>query len=186
MQILESLDYWFWVPVLFWVGLFFWFYRVSYPLYLKKQMKKGKKWAVVLKFRSYWKFLDFVFTLLMAAVSALPAIWVLFRWTSLPWFYGFAISPLFVIVGAVLCRVAKKKAAGLFQSAYFLEYRRAHYESDMKGKMQSEADINNRAIWSFTKKLRNAEAHGCLWKYVNAMAKTKKIPPDVLAEAQYV
>ena len=52
--------------------------------------------------------------------------------------------------------------------------------------MQSEADINNRAIWSFTKKLRNAEAHGCLWKYVNAMAKTKKIPPDVLAEVQYV
>ena len=82
----------------------------------------------------------------------------------------------------MLCRVAKSNTAQLYQSAYFLEYRRVRYETEIKGNFRSEADVHNRTIWSFTKKLKNAEAHGRLWKYVNAMAKTKKIPPDVYAE----
>ncbi len=185
MEILSTLDYWFWVPVLFWIGLFLWFYRVSYPTYLKKLLKMGKKWVFIPTFKGYWKVGDLIFTLLMAASSALPAIWVLNKWTELPWFYGFAVSPLFLVVGVVLCKVAKAKTANLYQSAYFLEYRKVRYASEIKGNFRSEVDVHNQTIWSFTKKLKNAEAHGRLWKYVNAMAKTKKIPPDVLAETMY-
>lgn len=186
MEILESLDYWFWIPLLFWIGLFLWFYRVSYPTYLKKLVKKGIKWAYVPEWRGYWRRLDVFFDFIMALVSSLPAIWVLYNWTDLPWFYGFAISPLFLVMGVVMGRYAKAKTADLFQSAYFLEYRKVRYETEIKGNFRTETDVNNRTIWSFTRKLKNAEAHGRLWKYVNAMAKTKKIPPDVYAETMYV
>jgi hypothetical protein len=185
MQILESLDYWFWIPVLFWVGLYFWFYRVTYPRYMKKLVRKGIKWAFVPAWRSYWAPLDFLFTLLMALASALPAIWVLYNWFDYPWYYGFAVSPLFFALGPVFCRTAKKKTAALYQSAYFLEYRRVRYETESKGNFRNEVDVHNHTIWSFTKKLKNAEAHGRLWKYVNAMAKTKKIPRDIYAETMY-
>ena len=78
-----------------------------------------------------------------------------------------------------------KKVAVVYETAYFYEYRRVRYDSERKGVFQSETDVHNRTIWSFTKKLKNAESHGRLWKYVNAMAKTKKISPDVLAQTMY-
>ncbi len=185
MSILDSLDYWFWVPVLFWVGLYFWFYRVSYPLYFKKLIKKGIKWVVLPSWRGYWLGLDLLFSLMTALFSALPSVWFIYNWTELPWYYGFAVSPLFIILDVVLCRIAKSRTALLYQSAYFLEYRKVRYETEIKGNFQNEVDIHNRTIWSFTKKLKNAESHGRLWKYVNAMAMTKKIPPDVYAETMY-
>ena len=89
-------------------------------------------------------------------------------------------------MAVLLYRVAMRKVAEIYQSAYFYEYRRVRYESERKGAFQNEGDVHNRTIWSFTKKLRNAEAHRRLWKYVNAMAKTKKIPRDVYAETMYV
>ena len=126
--------------------------------------------------------LNLLFSLVVASGCSVSVAWALNRWTQIPAIYGFVSVVVFLVLAVVLYRLAVGKVAVIFQSAYFLEYRRAHYESDSKGKMQSEADIHNRAIWSFTKKLRNAESHGRLWKYVNAMAKTKKIPPDILAE----
>ena len=185
MQILESLDYWFWIPVLFWVGLYYWFYRVSYPSYFKRLIKKGVKWAFMPAWRNYWLPLDIVFTMVMSVVSSLPAIWVISKWFDCPWYYGFAVIPLFLLVGVILCHSAKSKTAVLYQSAYFLEYRKVRYESEIKGNFRNEMDVHNRTVWSFTKKLKNAEAHGRLWKYVNAMAKTKKIPPDIYAETMY-
>ena len=143
-----------------------------------------KVWIIGFGFRYFFGSdctFGFIFTLLMSLASALPAVWMFFKWLDLPWYYGFAVSPLFFIVGAVLCRTAKSKTAELYQSAYFLEYRKVRYESEIKGNFRSE----NHTIWSFTKKLKYAEAHGRLWKYVNAMAKTKKIPPDVYAETMY-
>jgi len=186
MDILSSLDYWFWSPVIIWVGLYFWFYRVSYPTYLKKQMRKGQKWAFVPAWKGYWVLCDLIFTVVMALASALPAIWVANKWTDFAWFYGFTVSPLFLAVGVILCRVAKEKTARLYQSAYYLEYCKVRYASDRKGNRRNEADLQNQTVWSYTKKLKNAEAHGRLWKYVNAMAKTKKIPPDIYAETMYV
>lgn len=185
MQILESLDYWFWTPVLFWVGLYFWFYRVSYPRYFKKLIKKGIKWVYMPIWKGYWLPADCLFSVLTAVVSALPSIWIIYNWVDAPWYYGFIVSPLFFIVDAVLCRIAKSKTAQLYQSAYFLEYRKVRYETEIKGNFRNEVDVHNHTIWSFTKKLKNAEAHGRLWKYVNAMAKTKKIPRDIYAETMY-
>lgn len=186
MDILSSLDYWFWIPILSWVGLYFWFYRVSYPTYLKSQMRKGQKWAFIPAWKGYWAICDLVFTLIMALMSSLPVIWVIYNWTDQEWFYGFIVSPLFLVVGLVLCRVAKSKTAKLYQNAYFLEYRKVRYKYEVKGNFRNEADVQNQTVWSFTKKMKNAEAHGRLWKYVNAMAKTKKIPPDIYAETMYV
>ena len=185
MQILESLDYWFWTPILFWVGLYFWCYRVSYPRYFKSLVKKRIKWAFIPVWHGYWLFFDIVFVLIASLATALPAIWGIYNWLDFPWYYGFVVSPFFLPVGAFICRLAKKKTGTLYESAYFLEYRKARYETESKGNFRNEIDVHNRTIWSFTKKLKNAEAHGRLWKYVNAMAKTKKIPPDIYAETMY-
>ena len=189
MQFLVRLDYVFWIPLVLWVPLFFWFMRCSYPLFFKKMVKKGKKWAYMPeKFGSnsprfaVTRALNLLFSLVLASGCSVSVAWALNKFTQVPAVYGFASVAVFLVLAIVLYRLAVGKVAVIFQSAYFLEYRRAHYESDVKGKMQSEADIHNRAIWSFTKKLRNAESHGRLWKYVNAMARTKKIPPDILAE----
>lgn len=186
MQILSTLDYWFWVPVLFWIGLFFWFYRVSYPTYLKKLLRKGQKWVFIPTFKFFWKPCDVLFTLIVSVASVLPTIWVLNKWTELPLVYAFAEVPLFLILGKIIGGVAKKKTANLYRFAYFLEYRRVRYESESKGNFRSESDVHNQTIWRFTKNLKKAEARGRLWKYVNAMAKTKKIPRDIIAETMYV
>lgn len=185
MDILSSLDYWFWVPVLFWIGLFFWFYRVSYPTYLKKLLRKGQKWVYIPTSKFFWKPCDILFTLFVSVSSVLPTVWILNKWTELPLEYALAEIPLFLVLALVLCNVAKKKTANLYQSAYFLEYRRVRYESESKGNFRSEADIHNQTIWRFTKNLKKAESRGRLWKYVNAMARTKKIPRDILAETMY-
>lgn len=185
MDIFASLDYWFWVPVLFWIGLFFWFYRVSYPTYLKKLLKKGQKWVFIPKSKGYWLVGDVVLSLIVAVSSVLPSIWAFNKWNVLPLEYALAEIPLFLVLTFVLSNVAKKKTAALYRSAYFLAYRKVRYESDIKGNFRNEADIQNRTVWCFAKNLKNAEAHGRLWKYVNAMAKTKKIPPDIYAETMY-
>ncbi|WP_298770581.1 hypothetical protein [uncultured Fibrobacter sp.] len=158
---------------------------MSYPRYLKKLVKKGIKWAYVPAWHGYWGTLDMLFSFLTILLSAIPAIWILFKWLDYPWYYGFASCPVFVVFAVMVCSGAKKKTAELFQSAYFLEYRRVRYETEIKGTFRNESDVHNRTIWSYTKKLKNAEAHGRLWKYVNAMAKTKKIPPDIYAETMY-
>ena len=62
------------------------------------------------------------------------------------------------------------------------EYRRTCYESDSRGNLRIEADILNRTAWNFNRKLRYAEKHRRLRKYVHAMAASKKIPPDLYAE----
>lgn len=186
MSFLDSLDFWFWIPVVFWVGLYFWFYRGSYPLYLKKQMRKGQKWAFVPASRGNLLLLDVLFSTATSVASVLPAIWIVHKCSDAPWYWGFVVVPLCLVASFVVSGVAKKKTATLFQAAYFLEYRKVRYESEIKGNFRSEVDVHNRTVWSYTKKLKNAEAHHRLWKYVNAMAKTKKIPPDVYAETMYV
>lgn len=185
MDIFASLDYWFWVPVLLWVGLFFWFYRVSYPTYLKNLLKKGQKWVFIPKSKGYWLLGDVTFSLIVAVSSVLPSVWAFNKWNVLPLEYALAEIPLFLVLTLVLSSVAKKKTVALYRSAYFLAYRKVRYESDIKGNFRNEADIQNRTTWYFAKHLKNAEAHGRLWKYVNAMAKTKKIPPDIYAETMY-
>lgn len=184
--LLSTMKFWCWLPIFFWVGLYFWFLRVSYPTYLKDQLTKGQKWVFLPKHKFYWKLGDGVFSFISIVTSAAPVIWALLQWTSIPFFYGFAVCPLFIVLAKVLSRIAKSKTAEIFHSAYFLEYRKVRYQTEVKGNFRNEADVHNQTIWSFTKKMRNAEKHGRLWKYVNAMASTKKIPPDVYAETMYV
>lgn len=185
--------YVFWIPLLLWVALYFWFWRFSNPLFLKKMVTKGKKWAVVPGYvaknqskASQIKFENFLFSLLSAVISSYSVVWGL-NWCgfSSPE-YGFASILLFIVVSVVLYRIAVSRVGEMYQSAYFLEYRRVRYETEKNGTFHNEMDVQNRTIWSFARKLGNAENHGRLWKYVNAMAKTKKIPPDIYAETMYV
>ena len=184
--VLSVLDYVFWAPVLLWIGLFFWFYRVSYPTYLQKMLRKGQKWAYIPAAKTFWKPCDIVFTLAVSLFSVAPSVWAFGKWSELPAVYALAEVPLFLILGVALCNVATKKTANLYRSAYFLEYRRVRYESESKGVFRSEADVHNQTVWRFTRNLKKAESRGRLWKYVNAMARTKKIPRDVIAETMYV
>lgn len=193
MVFYQIMDYAFWAPVLFWALLYYWFYRFSYPLYLRKMVKKGKKWAILpekVSRKPAWaaklRLKNFVFSLVAALVLALTLCWGVKKTGVCPPEYAFAALPVFLLFAVVLYRFAMSRITALFEAAYFLEYRKVRYQSERKGNFQSEPDIHNRTVWSFAKKLKNAEAHGRFWKYLNAMAKTKKIPPDVYAETMYV
>ena len=79
MESLGWFDYVFWLPLLLWVGLFLWFYRRAYPVFLKKMVKKGKKWAYVPEFISknpgrvgQLKFFCFLLSLLVSVTDFRP------------------------------------------------------------------------------------------------------------------
>ena len=177
-----------WLPVLCWCALYFWFWRFSSPLYLRKMAKKGKKWALlpdsITKDRSALSRMRLkcvAFSLVASVLTACTVAWSFATLNVLEPLYGFASVPLFAIFAGAVYHAAVKKVAVVYETAYFYEYRRVRYDSERKGVFQSETDVHNRTIWSFTKKLRNAEAHRRLWKYVHAMARSKKVAPDILA-----
>ena len=193
MELFSWYGYVAWIPLVFWVALFNWFWRYSNPLFLRKMVKKREKWAVLPDFaskdRSFYartRLKCVLFSFAVSAISSYSVAWLFKALDLADPLYGFASVAVFLLVAVLLYRVAMRKVAEIYQSAYFYEYRRVRYESERKGAFQNEGDVHNRTIWSFTKKLRNAEAHRRLWKYVNAMAKTKKIPRDVYAETMYV
>lgn len=192
MDCIEWYGYIAWLPLLLWVALFIWFKRCANPLFLKKMVRKGKKWAVLPEYVSKHsskltalRLQCVAFSFVVSVLSACSVAWCIGKFQICDATYGFASVVLFLIVAVILYHRAVVKISTIYQAAYYLEYCRARYESDKKGAARNEMDINNRAIWSFTRKLRNAEAHKRLWKYVNAMANSKKIPPDVYAEAMY-
>ena len=192
MEFLEKLDYVFWIPLLFWGALYLWFFRCAYPLHLHKMLKKGKKWAFVSATSSELRsqnsrirVLCVLFSLVSSIALALTCCWALFRLEVCNPVYGFCAIVPGLFLALVLYRIAMSKISSIFESAYFLEYRRARYQIESKGEFFEEADIHNRTVWSFNKKLRHAQDHHRFWKYVNAMAKTKKIPPDIYAETMY-
>lgn len=192
MEYLDKLDYVIWLPLLLWGALYFWFWRFSYPLFMHKMVKKGQRWAYVSgssaeihSRKAKLRLLNFVFSLIASVALSVSVCWVFRRFGVCEPVYGFvAIAPA-MILAAVLYSIAMGRIAAMFTSAYFLEYRRVRYETESKGTFMSEPDIHNRTIWSYNKKLRHAQEHRRFWKYVRAMAKTKKIPPDVYAETMY-
>ena len=190
MDLNTFLEYGFWVPVLLWVGLHFWFRNVSYVVFMKKQINRGEKWAYVsegyLKYPgrvSFLRFCDVVFTFLVSVVTAAVVVWSLQKYGFAEFAqYGFASLLFFLVFAYLMVRRTEYKLTDLFQSAFYLEYRRIRYEIDRKGILMDENNLRNRAGLSFAHKLRNAENHHCFWKYVKAMARSKKAPPDVYAE----
>lgn len=193
MDFVNYLDYVTWVPLVLWVGLFFWFLLVSYPLYLKRMANKGLKWAYVPeKYAKKYSNIGvlrantILLTILASLLSSCSVIWLVGKFTNYPPVYGLASFILFIIVGVVLYKKAMKMVNGYFQAAYYFEYCKVRYASDIKGNSRNEADLINRTVWSFTRKLLNAERHHRFRKYVMAMAKSKKLPPDIYAETMNV
>ena len=192
MVFLEKFDYLSWIPLVLGVSLYFWFYRCAYPLHLHKMLKKGRKWAFVSASSSEKnaknariRLLNVFFSLLFSISLAFTGCWGLFRLQIGEPVYGLGAAVLGLLLSIVLYRIAMSRISSIFESAYFLEYRKVRYQIESKGEFLEMDDIHNRTVWSFNKKLRNAQVHGRFWKYVNAMAKTKKIPPDVYAETMY-
>lgn len=191
---MELLVYWkyiFWVPIICWLGLFFWFKCVSYPLYLKQQMKLRKKWAYVpepfASNSSLFKRLRFgniVLVLLTVLTSSVTVVWLLDMFMT-PAILGFVSAVPFIWLVLIMKKSQNSKLAYMFQSAYYLEYCRVRYRTDKSGISRNEEDLHNRTTWSFGRKLRNAENHGRFWKYLKAMASSKKLPPDIYAETVY-
>lgn len=187
MELNTFMEYCFWVPVLFWVALFFWFRNISYVVFMKKQMNRGEKWAYVsggyVKHPgrvSFLRFCDFLFTLVVSVVTAAVLVWIL----KMHGFgeyanYGFLTVLLFFAFAHLMVRRTEFKLTDLFQSAFYLEYRWVNYEIERKGITMSDENVRDRAGLSFAHKLRNAENHDRFWKYVKAMAASKKVPPEM-------
>lgn len=190
MELNIYMEYVFWLPVVLWVGLHFWFRNVSYVVFMKNELNKGQKWAYVsdgfVKHPGrvhFLHFCDLLFTLIVSFVSSLVVVWSLklFNLAGIANF-GFASILLFFGVASLMKQRTSSKLTDLFQSAFYLEYRRVRYELDRKGIKMDESNVKNRAGLSYARKLRNAEKHHFFWRYVKAMAKSKKIPPDVFAD----
>jgi hypothetical protein len=187
MDVNFFLEYFFWLPVLLWVGLHFWFRNVSYVVFMKKQVNRGEKWAYVSEgFVKHpervklLRFCDILFTLVVSAASSLVVVWLLKKqgletYSNL----GFLSVIIFAIVAYLMVRRTELKLTDLFQSAFYLEYRWVRYGIDSKGIMMSEENVQDRAGLSYAHKLRNAEDHHRFWRYVKAMAKSKKVPPEM-------
>ena len=78
-----------------------------------------------------------------------------------------------------MVRRTELKLTDLFQSAFYLEYRWVSYDINSKGIVMSEENVRDRAGLSYARKLCNAEKHHRFWRYVKAMAKSKKVPPEM-------
>ena len=186
MELDNFLEYAFWTPVLLWVGLYFWFRNVSYAVFMKKKVNCGEKWAYVsegyVKHPSRVSFLRFCDVLLSVAISLISAVVLVFLLEKMgvpEAKFGFVSLSAFLMVAYLMKRRTDVKLTDLFQSAFYLEYRRVRYEVFRKGVVMDERNVKNRAGLSFAHKLNNAESHGRFWRYVKAMARSKKAPPEV-------
>lgn len=187
MELNTLVDYCFWAPVLLWVGLHFWFRNVSYTVFMKKQLNRGEKWAYVLHDYvknparvSFLRIFDVIFTLVASAATAVIVVWTMQKFGfGRNAYYGFLSLLLFFAVAHLMKRRTEIKITDLFQSAFYLEYRWVNYEIQRKGITMSDENVRDRAGLSFAHKLRNAEDHHRFWKYVKAMAASKKVPPEM-------
>ena len=188
MMVINTLvEYSFWTPVLLWVGLHFWFRNVSYVVFLKKQLDRGEKWAYVLSGFvknpgrvSFLRFCDYLFTVITSVATSATVVWTLQKiGLGTNAYYGFVSVLIFVWIAHLMKRRTELKLTDLFQSAFYLEYRWVRYGIDRKGIMMDESNVKNRAGLSFAHKLNNAENHHRFWRYVKAMAKSKKVPPEM-------
>ena len=187
MELNTLVDYCFWTPVFLWVGLHFWFRNVSYTVFMKKQLNRGEKWAYVYNGYvkhparvSFLRFCDVLFTLVASTATALMVVWSLHKFgLGKNAYYGFLSLLLFFWVAHLMKRRTELKLTDLFQSAFYLEYRWVNYDIQRKGIAMSDENVRDRAGLSFAHKLRNAENHGVFWRYVKAMAASKKVPPEM-------
>ncbi|MCF0225239.1 MAG: hypothetical protein HUK20_13305 [Fibrobacter sp.] len=149
-------------------------------------MLKGKKWSYVPKFNSAkCRLGDFVLIVLTSASMVLPVGYLL-RFLGGNVIYALTVVPVALVACIIMCVKVKANIAEIFRLAFYVEYRKVRYAQEVKGAGRNEADIQNRTIWSFTKKMKNAEAHKRLRKYVRLMANTKKLPPELYTEITYV
>lgn len=181
------LEYGFWLPVLLWVGLYFWFRNVSYVVFMKKKVNEGQKWAYASEAFvkhpgrvGFLRFCDVLFSLVVSAVTAVVVVWFLKKY-GFGEYANYGFVSFFVFLGLAYSMVHRTeiKLTDLFQSAFYLEYRWVQYDVNRKGIMMSEENVRDRAGLSYAHKLHNAEAHHRFWKYVKAMAASKKVPPEL-------
>lgn len=181
------LEYGFWLPVLLWVGLYFWFRNVSYVVFMKKKVNEGQKWAYASEAFvkhpgrvGFLRFCDVLFSLVVSAVTAVVVVWFLKKYGFGEYAnYGFVSFFIFLGLAYSMVHRTEIKLTDLFQSAFYLEYRWVQYDVNSKGIMMSEENVRDRAGLSYAHKLHNAEAHHRFWKYVKAMAASKKVPPEL-------
>ena len=181
------LEYGFWLPVLLWVGLYFWFRNVSYVVFMKKKVNEGQKWAYASEAFvkhpgrvGFLRFCDVLFSLVVSVVTAVVVVWFLKKY-GFGEYANYGFVSFFVFLGLAYSMVHRTeiKLTDLFQSAFYLEYRWVQYDVNRKGIMMSEENVRDRAGLSYAHKLHNAEAHHRFWKYVKAMAASKKVPPEL-------
>lgn len=186
LDALSRFDCFMWVPVLFWVGLFFVARFGAFPLELKRRVRLGERWVYVSKrwgkgspVASFWQLLS----VLLGALAAVSTTLVCSRGVSLlgldPLF-GLASIVVFVPLAVCVFRLAASRVFELERSAHFLFYRRLVHKSQLEGKLPNEEDLRTRSAWEFHNALWKAERRGRFFRYLNAAARSKKIPKDLL------
>lgn len=186
LDFLSGLDYFMWVPLLFWAGLVLVARFGAFPLELKRRVRLGERWVYVSKrwskgspVASFWKLVS----VLLGALAALSTTLVCCRAVSLLGFdpaFGLPSVIIFIIVAVLVFRVAAARVFELERSAHFLFYRRLVHNSQLEGKIPTEEDLRTRSAWEFHNALWKAERRGRFFRYLNAAARSKKIPKDLI------
>src|SRR5574344_1406034 len=154
----------FWLGLLFWAGIFLWFRYRAYPLYLKKMLRKGKKWVYI---PLWWKMNP-------KKHIQIKAIGV------------FLIGLiLFSIVAFFFVRWSIRFVGDLEEDCYFFEYRHQVIKDEKEGKKYQDTDVLNRTTWSFQSHVKRADEHGRFLPFIVSMAHSQKKPKDLYAEATH-
>jgi len=178
----------FWLGLLFWAGIFLWFRYRAYPLYLKKMLRKGKKWVYI---PLWWKMNPKKHIQIKAIGVSLIFLAIFFSASSLYWLlplspYVFLIGLiLFSIVAFFFVRWSIRFVGDLEEDCYFFEYRHQVIKDEKEGKKYQDTDVRNRTTWAFQSHVKRADEHGRFLPFIVSMAHSQKKPKDLYAEATH-
>lgn len=178
-----------WIPLVAWLGLFFVSRYLSFPLDLKKRLKRGENWVYI---PAWWKarglkvvFARFfrIFVMLLASIaSALDVYFILKILEVEPAAYGLFSGILFFVVAIAISKWAAGYAFQLEQRAYYLFMQRLRVSSQKKGLATTMDNLRSRSNWELQRILSRVEKRGDLFKYLKAAANTKKFPKELYTE----
>ncbi|MCI5601194.1 MAG: hypothetical protein SOZ02_00695 [Hallerella porci] len=164
----------FWLPLILWLALFLWARFFAYPLFLKRQIRRGKTWCYVPEWWSKKTFLRFgtqfllIFLAILAAFSSTATIFWL---APTPVYWLAFLMVAFLILAKPFTTWAMQRAYRLEINAYFLEYRNQQKFYSQSGRTLSEEDLAGHTAWAFRNAMKKAETEKRLFPYLKEMSK---------------
>lgn len=100
MDWLSVFNYLFWLPVVLWVGYFCFSRYVSYPIALRKLLRRGEVWVYIPQWwktrKAFWvRFCSVLISMMTILFSTLTACWIIWLFFPAKAFLGFFVVSCF-------------------------------------------------------------------------------------------